>query len=147
MQEPNFDEGLDQVVQRDARYHRDAYLFVREALDHTQKNLSRSSRKLVPHHVTGQELLEGIREFGLAQFGPMALSVFEEWGVRRCEDFGEIVFNMVEAKLLHKTDTDSRDDFKGGYDFREAFQRPFLPTRKCAPAAPRPRPAAGSKSN
>jgi uncharacterized repeat protein (TIGR04138 family) len=78
-------------------------------------------------HVSGQELLSGIREFALRQFGPMALTVLEEWGVKRCEDFGEIVFNMIESGLLAKTAEDSRDDFKGGYDFMEAFREPFLP--------------------
>jgi uncharacterized repeat protein (TIGR04138 family) len=88
MQEPNFEEGVDQILGRDPRYQHDAYLFVREALDHTQKAISRTTRKHLPSHVTGQQLLEGIREFGLNQFGPMTLSVFEEWGLRRCEDFG-----------------------------------------------------------
>ena len=59
----------------------------------------------------------------------MALVVLGEWGIHRCEDFGEIVFNMVEYELLAKTDKDSRDDFKGGYDFEDVFQKPFLPPR------------------
>jgi uncharacterized repeat protein (TIGR04138 family) len=138
MQEPNFDEGLDHILARDPRYHRDAYWFVREALDHTQKTVAKTIKKSLPHHVTGQQLLEGIREYGLAQFGPMTLSVLEEWGVLRGEDFGEIVFNMVEASLLSKTDQDSRDDFKGAYDFHDAFRRPFLPTKRPAPVTPPP---------
>jgi uncharacterized repeat protein (TIGR04138 family) len=86
------------------------------------------------HHITGPELLGGIRSYGLQQFGPMTMTVFEEWGVRQCRDYGEIVFNMVEHSLLAKTDTDSRDDFKGGYEFEEAFRRPFLPTKQPPPA-------------
>src|SRR5439155_18738034 len=85
----------------------------------------KSARK--KRHVTGRELLDGIRRLGLERFGPMAPTVFEAWGVRRTADFGEIVFNMVEIGFLGKTDTDSRDDFKDGYDFDAAFRKPFQP--------------------
>lgn len=130
------DDILDSIRQRDPRYSLDAYHFVREALDHTQKQQAKG-RKAEPRHVTGQELTEGIRAFALDQFGPMAITVLDEWGVRSCEDFGEIVFNMIEARLLGKTDKDSRDDFKGGYDFHEAFRKPFLPSgAKQSPAPP-----------
>ncbi len=130
----NVDDVLEEILARDTRYARDAYYFMREALDHTQKQQLKT-RKAEPRHVTGQELLEGIRQFALDQFGPMTLTVLDEWGVRRCEDFGEIVFNMVDAHLLGKTDKDSREDFKGGYDFHEAFRKPFLPsdTKTSAP--------------
>ena len=59
----------------------------------------------------------------------MTLTVLEEWGIKCCEDFGEIVFNMVENKLLAKTEQDSREDFRNGYDFHDAFRKPFLPSR------------------
>ena len=102
MQEVSFEEALAKIQAKDPRYHRDAYLFVREALDHTQKTIGKDARGRI-RHVTGQELLAGIREYALQQFGPMAKTVLEEWGVRRCEDFGEIVFNMVEVSWLAKT--------------------------------------------
>ena len=89
-------------------------------------------------HVSGQELLAGIRSYALEQFGPMTLTVLNEWGVRRSEDFGELVFNMVENHLLAKTKKDSREDFKDGYDFDEAFRQPFVPAKK--PDAPKPEP-------
>lgn len=129
MQALNFDEVLEKMVTKDRRYHRDAYFFVREALDYTQKKVCKNNKRQV-RHVTGQELLDGIREYALEQYGPMASTLLEEWGLRQCEDFGEIVFNMVEHALLNKTDSDSRDDFKGGYDFVEAFQKPFWPAHK-----------------
>jgi uncharacterized repeat protein (TIGR04138 family) len=123
-----FEETLETILKNDSRYQRGAYIFIRESLDHTQKLLGRSGREEV-HHVSGQELLEGIRAYALEQYGPMTLTVLSEWGVRHCEDFGELVFNMVEASILSKTDRDSREDFKNGYDFFEAFRRPFLPVR------------------
>lgn len=126
MQQINFDETLDALIERDQRYHRDAYVFLREALDYTQKMVTKGGKDEL-HHVTGQELLAGIRAYALQQFGPMTMMVLGEWGVRACEDFGELVFNMVDASLLAKTENDSRQDFKGGYDFFDAFRRPFLP--------------------
>ena|SRR5882757_3308715 len=128
MHEANFEEVIEQILAKDLRYRRDAYLFVRDALDYTQKAAIRERREGL--HVTGQELLAGIRDYTLAQFGPMATTVLEEWGITRCEDFGEIVFNVVEAGLFSKTDTDSRNDFQGGYDFGDAFRKPFLPQGK-----------------
>jgi uncharacterized repeat protein (TIGR04138 family) len=132
MHEANFDEGIDLIVQKDPRYTRDAYLLVRDALDFTKKGLIRRDGAVAAEneHVTGQELLAGMREYVLAQFGPMAITVLEEWGITRCEDFGEIVFNIVEAGLFSKTETDSREDFQNGYDFNEAFRKPFLPEAK-----------------
>ena len=126
MQEINFDATLDNILAKDSRYQRDAYLFIREALDFTQKLIIKENRGQV-RHVTGQELLNGIKQLALQQFGPMVVTVFEEWGVKNCRDFGEIVFNMVEIGLLAKTDKDSRDDFQTGYDFDEVFRKPFRP--------------------
>ncbi len=129
MHEVSFEETIEQIRAKDPRYQREAYLFVREALDYTQKTTGKDSRGQL-RHVTGQELLTGIRAFALAQFGPMAMTVLEEWGVHTCPDFGEIVFNMVEIGLLAKTETDSRADFSDGYDFYESFRTPFLPPSK-----------------
>ena len=126
MQEINFDETVDLIIAKDPRFARDAYTFIREALDFTQKLAGKETRGAI-RHVSGQELLAGIRKFALEQFGPMAATVFEEWGVKSCRDFGEIVFNMVEIGLLAKTDKDTRDDFQNGYDFTDAFRKPFWP--------------------
>lgn len=126
MQEVNFDEVLELILAKDPRYHRDAYHFIREALDHTQKSIGKENRGQV-RHVTPHELLDGIRQFALQQFGPMAITVLDEWGIRNSQDFGEIVFNMVESGLLKKTDKDSRTDFQNGYDFTDAFRKPYWP--------------------
>lgn len=138
MQEATFEEALEQILAKDPRYQRDAYAFVREALDFTQKIVSREAGGKI-RHVSGQELLDGIRQFALAQFGPMAITVFEEWGIRNCRDFGNMVFNMVATHLLAKTDADSLADFESGYTFDGAFRKPFLPPSKLvvAPAEPK----------
>lgn len=146
MQTVSFDQIVDKIVAHDPRYHRDAYDFVREALDHTQRLIHKDARADKPkkeRHVSGQQLLGGIRDYALAQFGPMVPTVFEDWGVRRCEDFGEIVFNLVDNGngLFGKTEQDTRGDFQGGYDFDEAFRRPFLPALKADKAVADPKPS------
>ena len=108
-----FYKKLEKIIKQDSRYKADAYEFVMQARWFTQKKLNRKD------HVSGQELLEGIREFGLEQFGPMTKSVFQHWGVESTVDFGEIVFNMVESGLMSKTDNDTREEFKDVFNFDE----------------------------
>jgi len=127
MQKPGFFESVDEILSKDGRYDRDAYYFVREGLDYTLKMLKKNGERQTPRHVSGQELLEGLRRYALHQFGPMAKTVLAYWGVRQCDDFGEIVFNMVEKGILGKTEQDSREDFKSGYDFDEVFVKPYQP--------------------
>ncbi|HXI85371.1 MAG TPA: Minf_1886 family protein [Verrucomicrobiae bacterium] len=136
MQKQNLPEAVDEIVRTDGRYDRDAYYFVREGLDFTIKMLKKNSRG-VDRHVSGRELLDGLRHCAIDQFGPMAKTVLNYWNVKRCEDFGEIVFRMVDKGILGKTEQDTREDFKGGYDFDEAFVKPYQPppgTRSRRPA-------------
>jgi uncharacterized repeat protein (TIGR04138 family) len=126
MKKVNFDEALEKILGADSRYDAQAYLFLREALDFTVRLLAKPQEG-PSRHVSGAELLEGIRQFALQEFGPMAKTVLNRWGVTRCEDFGELVFNLVQNGVLGKTEQDRKEDFAGGYDFDEAFQRPFLP--------------------
>lgn len=137
MHQLNFDDVLDKMVEQNPRYRRDAYLFLREALEFTQKAISKANRNQV-RHITGQELLNGIREYALALYGPMTAIVLEEWGITSCEDFGNMVFLMVENNLLRKTEQDSLEDFKNAYSFDEAFRQPFRPARKVPVIAPLP---------
>jgi uncharacterized repeat protein (TIGR04138 family) len=132
MQPIEFEEVIRRIVERDPRYKREAYVFLRETLEYTQKMMGQPRADDV-RHVTGRDLLEGIRRYSLDQFGPMVPTVLGEWGIKSCEDLGEIVFNMVDANLLAKTDTDSREDFKGVYNFDEVFAKPFRPAKRVAP--------------
>src|SRR5262245_24198731 len=127
MQHPQIAE----LCRRDARYAYEAYEFLFAALAHTQKMLGRTT-PLGPgeepgpsHHVRGPELLDGIRDLALREFGFMARTVFRLWGINRTDDFGEIVFNLVEANLMSKTDNDSRDDFRNVYDLDQVPVRDF----------------------
>ncbi len=135
MQDLDFAEIVDLICKEDVRYDRKAYLFVRQGLDQTVKNLRKSdpARAQRSPHVTGRELLEGLRSFALDQFGPLARTVLESWGVHRCADFGEIVFNLIEYRVFSKTESDRREDFADVYDFDEAFVKPFKPAEKRQP--------------
>jgi uncharacterized repeat protein (TIGR04138 family) len=118
--------ALAEIVRRDPRYAYEAYEFVYEALSHTQKLLGRlppqgTAGEAAAHHVTGRQLLEGIRDLALRQFGLMARIVFRCWGIERTDDFGEIVFNLVEAGLMSKTEEDSRADFHNVFDLDAAL--------------------------
>jgi len=125
MQKAGFAELIDRIVAGDARYDREGYVFVKNALDFTAKQKKRKEE--VSLHVTGQELLEGVRQYALKEFGPMVMTVFAYWGIRNCEDIGEIVFRLIRAGAFRKTDKDSIEHFKNGFSFRAAFVEPFLP--------------------
>lgn len=143
MHEINFKEAVELICAKDGRYGPDAYQFVKEALDHTQTAIGRDNRGRI-RHVTGQELLEGIREYATTRYGPMAMLLLNEWGIQQCSDFGDIVFNLIDVGLLAKTDTDSRADFAEGYEFFEAFRKPYLPAAQSL--APEPKPAPSRES-
>lgn len=115
------EEKIQNVRRRDRRFSRHAYYFVLDALDWTMGELGREQLVGEERHVGGRELLAGIKEYASLQFGPMAPLVFERWGVRKASDFGEVVFNLIDAELLSRRPTDSRLDFVDGSDFRETF--------------------------
>jgi len=139
MSATDFNAVVDVICKEDPRYDRKAYNFVREGLDRTVKELRKKerARSSGPRHVSGPELLEGLRTFALDQYGPLTQTVLHAWGVRRCSDFGEIVFNLIDYHLFSKTDTDRREDFAEVYDFGDAFVKPFLPQepRRSRPAS------------
>ena len=126
MQKLSLAQALEQILKEDPRYDAEAYLFVKEALDYTVKALNKPADG--PNkHVTGTELLDGIRAYALGEYGPMTYRVLTTWGIKRCEDFGDIVFNLVDKGVLGKSTNDRKTDFSDGYDFFEAFARPFRP--------------------
>jgi uncharacterized repeat protein (TIGR04138 family) len=112
-------ESILQIVRRDGRYGAQAYYFIFDALDFTIQRLQKV------RHVTGRELLEGIRLYATETFGFLAKTVLGEWGVTSTADFGEIVFNLVDAELLSRTENDTRRDFVDVYEFETAFDREF----------------------
>ena len=134
---------------RDERYHFDAYVFVFEALRHAQEELGMGTDHIVEsdldtemdaekeglldsdsedrpeRHVTGQELCEAMRQYAHTQYGYMAKSVLNHWGIQSTSDFGEIVFNLIEIEQMRKTPNDRREDFDDVFDFDEGFRHSF----------------------
>jgi uncharacterized repeat protein (TIGR04138 family) len=124
MQNTAFQEAVESVSRDDRRYDSEAYLFLRDSLDATLKR-RKKAKKESGGHVTAGELLEGFRIHAIGEFGPMAMTVLEYWGVRSCEDVGQMVFNLVKAEVFGKTDEDTAESFRGGFDFHSAFVVPF----------------------
>ena len=151
MQNPDFAEIVTLICKEDPRFERRAYDFVRLGLDHTVKELRKkdTARAERSRHVTGPELLDGVRQYALKEFGPMVMTVFDSWGIRSCADIGHMVFNLIGAGVFGKTEQDSIEDFKNVYDFEEAFVRPFAPAKpeSAKPPAqlPASKPATSSK--
>jgi uncharacterized repeat protein (TIGR04138 family) len=116
---------LEEIIRRDPRYPLEAYEFVRAALKHTERMLGQdplaNELAQAEFHVSGQQLLEGIRDLALREFGMLARTVFRMWGVQRTGDFGQIVFNLIEIGLMSKTDQDDLRDFEDVYDLDEAL--------------------------
>ncbi|MFZ1948145.1 MAG: Minf_1886 family protein [bacterium] len=119
MEDDNITTDLERLAASDQRYRVEAYVFVMSSLEYTLARLGRRG------HVSGGELLKGIKDFAKERFGPTARMVFEHWGVRKTDDFGEIVFSLVGAGILGKTESDSLEDFKDVYDFAEVFERGY----------------------
>jgi uncharacterized repeat protein (TIGR04138 family) len=140
MQKIGFAEALDSIVASDPRYQRDAYAFLRDALDFTTKQ-QKKVKGVSVRHVTGPELLDGVRQYALKEFGPLVMTVFDSWGIHSCEDIGNMVFNLIGAGVFGKTEEDSIEDFKNVYDFGEAFMKPFAPAKPAAAKPPAQLPA------
>ncbi len=129
MQPNNFNESIAAICAQDPRYHREVYFFLRDSLEDTIKR-RRKSRKEAPTDVAAPELLDGFRLYALKEYGPMAGTVLDYWGIRSTSDVGNLVFNLVEAHVFSKTDRDTPEAFADGFDFETAFDAPFRPKRK-----------------
>jgi uncharacterized repeat protein (TIGR04138 family) len=129
MQPVSFEEQVDQLVGRDPRYHREAYFFVREGLDYTQKSLGKSQAD-GERHVLPAELAQGLKAYALDRYGPLSKTVLNSWGIHVTQDLGDLVFNLIEVNVLAQSERDKREDFANLFDFDEAFVHPFLPPSK-----------------
>jgi uncharacterized repeat protein (TIGR04138 family) len=130
MADISFEDAVERSVEMDPRYTAGAYDFVRDALHIAVKKYCNGDEA---RHVSGQELLEAVREFALKEYGPMAFTLLKLWGINRGIDVGYIVYNLIEVKYFGKSEGDSIDDFDGGYEFEPAFTMPYLPRRMQVP--------------
>jgi uncharacterized repeat protein (TIGR04138 family) len=116
-----WEDVLDRIVASDSRYKKAAYRFLQSAMTASIcKQFGKSCGRGSPH-VSAARLLEAMREFAVAELGKQAKAKLNSWGVFKCEDFGEMVFNLVKAGVMVQQEQDSKADFQGGYDFDTAF--------------------------
>src|ERR1044072_2595878 len=128
MQKIGFAEALDSIIATDPRYPRDAYAFLRDALDFTTKQ-QKKIKGVSVRHVTGPELLDGVRHYALKEFGPLVMTVFDNWGIHCCEDIGNMVFILIGARILRKAEEDSIKNLTIVYNIADAFVSPFWKTK------------------
>lgn len=131
MQSIPFESAVQAICERDSRIHIGAFNFLREALD---KALEKARKE--PHrtssHVSAVELLDSVRDYALDTYGPMAITLLNEWGVNKTADFGWMVFQLIDQGMFGKQDSDCITDFDDIYDFHEAFAAPYLPSQTSA---------------
>ena len=122
-------KSLEQVVEECGRYPIEAFEFVRHGLNHTVQKIHGDIRAKAEHacHVSGQQLCWGLRNYAVEKYGLLARTVLAHWGIIRTNDFGRIVFTMVDNKLMQKTDDDDLRDFHNVFDFASAFDPPPRP--------------------
>ena len=119
------------LLAEDKRYKLDAYQFIRESLqyahDHMMGELEEddSGEKTGPRHVTGQQLCEACRLYGMEQYGYLTKMVLAKWGIQSTSDFGELVYNLIRIEQMRKSESDQREDFDNVYDFDDAFEPEF----------------------
>ncbi len=121
-----FHDLVEEICKDDNRYKPDAYEFVLQGLNFTQEELKsqpdyKARFSVGQAHISGSELALGLRDYAINQYGALANRVLSHWGISRTQDFGNIVFNMIEKKLLSKSQEDSLADFNDVYDFKAAF--------------------------
>jgi uncharacterized repeat protein (TIGR04138 family) len=110
---------LERIREENPRFSDAAYLFVLSALQFAIEKLDE------PRHITGQELAKSVRDLAIQRFGPMARTVLEHWGIHSTADIGEIVYALIDYRVLIKQDSDSRDDFRDVFSFDDAFDRDY----------------------
>jgi len=126
MQAAQFEQSVVSIIRREGRYDAHAYFFLKDSLDFTLKRVMEETGGK-GRHVSGKELLEGFRDLALEQFGPMAATLMDEWGVMECRDVGNMVFLLIEEQVFGRQDSDKPEDFDSAFDFRKALREPFLP--------------------
>ena len=113
-------QNFERIAREDGRYNPAAVRFVYEGLGYAARGVEDD-----PKHVSGQVLCEGLRKLAIDKWGRMAMLVLNNWGLKATRDFGEIVFLMVDNKLMSAQPTDSIEDFEDVYDFKTVFKDHF----------------------
>lgn len=126
MQAMQFEQSVVSIMKRDRRFDPQAYFFLKDALDFTLKRIADGNNGN-SRHVSGPELLAGCRDYALEAYGPMASTLMSEWGIRKCQDVGDMVFHLIEEQVFGKQESDRKEDFSDVFDFEDALVSPFVP--------------------
>lgn len=129
-------ELVREILIKDRRYAEDAYYFVNEAVHFASEYFSKPEFGQ-DRHLSGAELSEAIREFTLSEFGSMSWAVLNNWGVHTTLDFGHIVFNLIDARILHASPSDKLGDFDNVFDLEKELSAPFEPENPLAKELPK----------
>jgi len=119
-QDAKFWEAVKRIREKDGRFKPDAYSFVMESLDHTLPGLGEQ------RHVTAEELLRGLCDHAKERFGLLAHTVCESWGIASAGDIGRIVYQLVDAGVLSKQESDRYEDFDQKYDLKEILEEKYF---------------------
>ena len=121
----SFEEAVSQYLLEDPRYPAEAYYFIRDGFEYVARDLE--EKEGAPRHQSGRELADGLKEFALDEYGPMAFFTLGQWNIHRTADFGELVYNLIRMGRFSQNKGDKKSDFDNLFDFDEAFNGPFLP--------------------
>ena len=113
-------------------YPHAAFEFVQEGLAHTaqtvhgpenpkERETDAPDGQEPSRHVSGQQLCLGLKDYAHRKYGRLARLVLSRWSIHRTDDFGRIVFAMIDGGLMNKSDQDCLEDFSDVYEFDEAF--------------------------
>jgi uncharacterized repeat protein (TIGR04138 family) len=120
--DPTQETTLQEIVDRVGLYPIEAFLFLEKGLAHSVNLVhGEATDPEVSRHITGPQLCEGLRAYAMARWGMLARTVLGRWGIQSTFDFGRIVFALVDAGHMQRTETDSIEDFRNVYDFATAF--------------------------
>jgi len=127
MNDQSFEDAISRICEKSADYDAEAFYFLREGLSRTAAKLGREPGSKPGRHVTGRELCEGLRDYALDEFGPLALLVLTQWGIYSTADFGRMVYALIGEGVFGKNGEDKESDFDDVYDFEEVFAKPYEP--------------------
>ena len=120
--DPTQEKTLQEIVDEVNLYPIEAFLFLQEGLGYSVTLVhGEMIDPNVSRHITGPQLCEGLRSYALVQWGMLARVVLARWSITSTFDFGRIVFALVDAGHMQKTEADTIEDFRNVYDFKTAF--------------------------
>ena len=119
------------MLEKAGPYPIEAFTFVRDGLSYTAQRVYENLDSLSDdeRHISGQQLSLGLRDYAIEKYGMLARDVLAHWNVDRTDDFGRIVFAMINEGIMSQNDEDTVEDFRAVFDFDEAFNRDELLSR------------------